>query len=173
MQHVSRKKLKAEAGREDGARSFENEVLTPCGMNWPTILGSSSGCRGEWHTSGQGEYLQRQKKNERCIINVKKGGNHWRNKIESGSAAAQVAKHRQWDVLEALSKERKVRLKIKRLHLWACGVFINKKNWQRSKGMGESDSVNAFLSDWIVVNAASKTEKSCTGISFQQLDQQP
>ena len=32
MQHVSRKKLKAEAGREDGARSFENEVLTQCNL---------------------------------------------------------------------------------------------------------------------------------------------
>ena len=37
--------------------------------------------------------------------------------------------------------------------------------------MGESDSANAFLSDGIVVNAASKTEKSYTVTSFELLNE--
>jgi hypothetical protein len=89
------------------------------------------------------------------------------------SAAAQPVKHLQWDVLEALSKRRKVRLKIKRLHFWAMWSVLQRKKLTESKWMSESDSVNAFLSDWIVVNAASKTEKSYTVTSFQLLNEQP
>ena len=105
--------------------------------------------------------------------NGQKGGKHSKNKIESLSAAAQPVKHLQWDVLEALSKRRRVRLKIKGLHFWAMWSVLQRKKLTKSKWMGESDSANAFLSDWIVVNAASKTEKSYTVTTFQLLNEQP